>query len=267
MATRKRQSQRKAKPSSKRPQAALSASRLAGKIAVITGGSSGIGFAIAQALAAEGCGVVITGRERKALQTAAGRVFQIVPKGESATVVAEVCDVRNPLAVAALFASVKERFGTIDILVNNAGISQPATPLEQTSLELWQDNLDTNLTGVFLCTRAALPLMKAGATIVNNLSAAAKQLFPNYYAYTAAKMGALGFTLSLRAELMPRGIRVLALLPGATDTDIWQQIMPNAPRDHMIDAASVAQAVLYAVLLPPKVNPSEISLDPAGGAV
>jgi short-subunit dehydrogenase len=109
--------------------------------------------------------------------------------------------------------------------------------------------------------------MKRGAIIINNLSAAAKQVFPNFYAYTAAKTGALGFTLSLRAELMPRGIRVMALLPGATKTDIWQQIMPNAPYHHMMDAESVAQVVLYAVLLPPNVNPSEISLDPAGGAV
>ena len=80
-------------------------------------------------------------------------------------------------------------------------------------------------------------------------------------------MGALGFTLSLRGELSPRGIRVLALLPGATNTDIWQQIMPDAPREHMIDVESVAQAVLCAVLLPPNVNPSEISLDPIGGAL
>ena len=267
MATQKRQSQSKAKSSSGRPQAALSKPRLGGKVAVITGGSRGIGLAIAEVLAAEGCSVVITGRERKSLQAAAARISQIIPKDASAAAVAEVCDVRDPQAVAALFESLGERFGKIDVLVNNAGISQPATPLGETSLEVWQDNLDTNLTSVFLCTRAALPLMKAGATIVNNLSAAARQLFPNYYAYTAAKTGALGFTLSLRAELMPRGIRVMALLPGATDTDIWQQIMPDAPRDHMIDAASVAQAVLYAVLLPPNVNPSEISLDPAGGAV
>jgi NAD(P)-dependent dehydrogenase (short-subunit alcohol dehydrogenase family) len=267
MATQKRQSQSKAKSSCERSQAALLKSRLGGKVAVITGGSRGIGLAIAEALAAEGCSLVITGRDRKALQAAAERISKVIPKVEATVVLPEVCDVRDPQTVAALFRSVGDRFGKIDILVNNAGISQPATPLEQTSLELWQDNLDTNLTGVFLCAQAALPLMKRGGTIVNNLSAAAKQLFPNFYAYTAAKMGALGFTLSLRAELMPRGIRVMALLPGATDTDIWQQIMPNAPRDHMIDAASVAQAVLYAVLLPPNVNPSEISLDPAGGAV
>ena len=113
---------------------------------------------------------------------------------------------------------------------------------------------------LFLCTRAALPLMQAGATIINNLSAAAKTVFPNFAAYNAAKHGALGFTLSLREELIPRGIRVVALMPGATDTDMWQQILPDAPRERMIDVESVAQAVLYAVLLPPNANLSELVL-------
>jgi len=122
-------------------------------------------------------------------------------------------------------------------------------------------------TGMFLCTRAALPLMERGGTIINNLSAAAKQTFPQFAAYTAAKSGAYGFTLSLRDELMPRGIRVTALMPGATATDIWQQIMPNAPRDGMIDVDTIAQAVLYAVLLPPKANLSELVVTPTAGAV
>ena len=178
-----------------------------------------------------------------------------------------VCDVRDAESVASLFAEVNKRFGKVDILVNNAGITQPVLSVEETSLQLWRDVIDTNLTGVFLCTRAALPLMKAGATIINNLSAGAKQVFPNFATYSAAKRGALGLTLSLREELIPRGIRVMALMTGATATDMWDQIMPNAPRDRMIDVDSVAQGVLYAVLLPPNVNPSEICLDPAAGAL
>ncbi len=109
--------------------------------------------------------------------------------------------------------------------------------------------------------------MKSGATIINNLSLAAKQIFPNFYGYTAAKAGALGFTLSLRAELMQRGIRVTALMPGATATDMWQQIMPNAPFEHMVAPESIAQAVLYAVLLPPEANLGEIIVTPILGAV
>ena len=264
MAAKKTRSQ--SKPHSSSSSGETKPGRLSGKVAVVTGGSSGIGFAIAQALAAESSNVIITGRDEKKL-AAAAKTISSSTRQNTALIVPKACDVRDPKAIDELFVTVEAMFGHLDILVNNAGISQPPTPLEQTSLEMWREQIDTNLTGVFLCTRAALPLMKSGAIIINNLSAAAKQIFPNFYPYTAAKMGALGFTLSLRAELMPRGIRVMALLPGATKTDIWQQIMPNAPFHHMMDTESVAQAVLYAVLLPPNVNPSEISIDPAGGAV
>jgi 3-oxoacyl-[acyl-carrier protein] reductase len=239
--------------------------RLAGKVAVITGGSKGIGYAVAKSLAGEGCKVVISARDAAVLNTSAKQLRK--DSERNVEVVPIACDVRNPDAVERLFSAVRERFGTIDVLFNNAGISQPPTPLEQTSLEMWRDQIDTNLTGLFLCTRAALPLMKSGATIINNLSAAAKQVFPNYYGYTAAKTGALGFTLSLRAELIARGIRVTALMPGATATDIWQQIMPNAPFDHMIKPESIAEGVLYAVLLPPEANLSEIIVTPVLGAV
>jgi 3-oxoacyl-[acyl-carrier protein] reductase len=105
---------------------------------------------------------------------------------------------------------------------------------------MWREMIDINLSGVFLCTRAALPLMSRGGTIINNLSAAAKQIFPQFAAYTAAKTGAYGFTLSLREELMPRGIRVTALMPGATSTDIWQQIMPGASHEGMMDVNTIA---------------------------
>jgi NAD(P)-dependent dehydrogenase (short-subunit alcohol dehydrogenase family) len=109
--------------------------------------------------------------------------------------------------------------------------------------------------------------MQAGATIINNLSVAARTIFPNFAAYNASKHGALGFTLSLRDELIPRGIRVVALMPGATDTDLWQQFWPDAPRERMVDVESVAQAVLYSVLLPPNANLSEVVLAPTGGAL
>lgn len=239
--------------------------RLAGKLAVVTGGSKGIGYAIARALAMEGANVVITGRDLNTLTKSVADLRKEVLG--PAKILAMTCDVRLPQSVARLFAVVKRRFEQIDILVNNAGVSQAPRPLLEISLETWRDNIDTNLTGMFLCTRAALPQMQPGATIINNLSAAAKQVFPQYYAYTSAKMGALGFTQTLREELAPRGIRVMALLPGATSTDMWQQIAPEMPRDRMMDVESVAQAVVYAVLLPASVNPTEISLDPAGGAL
>jgi NAD(P)-dependent dehydrogenase (short-subunit alcohol dehydrogenase family) len=181
--------------------------------------------------------------------------------------VPHICDVREPYSIDALFDMVQLRFGRVDILFNNAGISQSPRSVEQTSVEMWREMIDTNLNGVFLCTRAALPLMSRGSTIINNLSAAAKQIFPQFAAYTAAKTGAYGFTLSLRDELMPRGIRVTALMPGATSTDIWQQIMPDASRDGMMDVNTIAEAVLYTVLLPPSANLAELFITPTAGAI
>jgi NAD(P)-dependent dehydrogenase (short-subunit alcohol dehydrogenase family) len=238
--------------------------RLKGKAAVITGASRGIGFAVARALATEGADIVITGRDPSTLTNAAAELRKTVQS--SAKIVAMPCDVRVPKSVAGLFSVVKRRFGKIDILVNNAGTFQKAMPLEQMSFEQWRDVIDSNLTSLFLCTRAALPLLQPEATVVNTLSVAAKQTFPNYYGYTAAKAGALGFTDTLRLELAPRRIRVIALMPGATDTDIWQ-VMPDIPRSHMMKAESIAEAVLTAVLLPPEATISELVITPTAGAV
>ena len=263
MTANKAQSSGKAKVVPLRPP--TGPTRLSGKFAVVTGGSKGIGYAIAHALASEGANVVITGRDLSTLTKAAAQLRKDVVG--PAKILAMTCDVRAPESVGRLFAVIKRRLAQIDILVNNAGIGQPPLPLLETSLEMWRGNIETNLTGLFLCTRAALPLMKARATIVNNLSVSARHVFPQSYAYTSAKMGALGFTQTLRQELAPRGIRVMALLAGATSTDMWQQIMPEAPRDRMLNVESIAQAVLYAVLLPANVNPTEICLDPASGAL
>lgn len=250
----------------------VDSARLLGKVAVVTGASRGIGFAIARLLASEGCTVVITGRDQRALNASALRMEALskaprLPGKRPPQILPRACDVRDPEAVGSLFQELKQRFNKIDILVNNAGIAQPNVPVERTSFDTWREVVDTNLTGTFLCTRAALPLMTRGATVINNLSIAAKTAFPNFAAYNAAKQGALGFTMTLRLELMSRGIRVVALMVGATDTDIWLQFWPEAPRERMMEIESAAQAVLYAVLLPPNANLSELVLAPTGGSL
>jgi NAD(P)-dependent dehydrogenase (short-subunit alcohol dehydrogenase family) len=265
MAAKKTQSNSNARSRLQVSKAGGGALRLLGKVAVVTGGSRGIGYAIARTLAAAGCNVVITGRNHSALAERASSISKSLPKDAAIEIVPEVCDVRSPEAVGSLFAAVKRRFRKLDVLVNNAGIAQPLVPIEQTSVELWREVVDTNLTGLFLSTRAALPLMSTGSIVVNNLSVAAKTIFPDFAAYNASKHGALGFTLSLREELMSRGIRVVALMTGAIDTDLWQQFWPEAPRERMIDVESVAQAVLYATLLPPNANLSELVLAPTAG--
>ncbi|HET6840893.1 MAG TPA: SDR family NAD(P)-dependent oxidoreductase [Candidatus Angelobacter sp.] len=230
------------------------------KVAVITGGGSGIGLAIARALAYAGFSVVITGRSEARLNAAVS-----LCRDESIT--SFPCDVTDPRSVEKLFSWVRDRYASLQVLVNNAGVAHALASVPDFSLETWKQVIDTNLTGTFLCARAALPLMSAGSAIVNNLSVAAVKPFPGMSAYNASKAGALGFTNVLREELRSRGIRVLALLPGATDTDIWNQFWSEAPREKMVSADTVAQLVLNAVLAPPVAMVEEIRIGPTAGAL
>jgi 3-oxoacyl-[acyl-carrier protein] reductase len=232
------------------------------KVAVITGGGSGIGLAIAQVFAASGYAVVITGRDGKRLQKAAATI-----SADKKQVKGISCDVRNAVSVEKLFREISKQHSTIDVLINNAGVAHSLESVDQLPIETWNEVIDTNLTGTFLVTRAALPLMHSGGTIVNNLSVAAVQPFAGMSAYNASKFGALGFTHALREDLRKRGIRVLALLPGATNTEIWGQFWPDAPKEKMISAEAVAQAVLHAVSVPANTAIEEIRIGPAAGVL
>ena len=230
---------------------------LNGKCAVVTGASRGIGFAIANALVDRGCKVIITSRFATHAEEAALKLrSQALPF---------VCDVRAASSVQALFEFVSSKFGRLDFLINNAGIYGPAKSVGEVSLEGWREALDINLTGTFLCTKHAIPLMQAGSVIVNNLSVAAYHVFPNSAAYIASKQGALGLTNATREDLRPKGIRVIALVPGATDTEIWNQFWPDAPREKMMKAAHVASALINALLMPPETSVDEIKIMPAVG--
>ena len=232
-------------------------------VALVTGGGRGIGLALARAFAREGYQVIITGRDEKRLKAAA-RELEKISKAE---IEALPCDVRDPASVEKLFTQVRKQHPAIDVLVNNAGVAHAWATVEKLSVETWKQVIDTNLTGTFLVTRAALPLMRAGSTIVNNLSVAAVKVFEGMAAYNASKAGALGFTNVLRQELRKRGIRVLALLPGATDTEIWEQFWPDAPRERMVSPETVAQAVLLAVTAPAIAAVEEIRIGPTAGAL
>ncbi|MGA2001218.1 MAG: SDR family oxidoreductase [Terriglobales bacterium] len=236
---------------------------LAGKVAVVTGASRGIGLAIAQALVAEGCTVVATSRR---ISTQPKKSDSRPPITDNRSPITAVqCDVRDERSVGTLFAAAKKQFGRVDILINNAGMAHPLCNIEDLPLETWREVLETNLTGMFLCTRAALPLMRKGGVIVNNLSVAARGVFAGESAYCASKHGTLGFTDTLRAEVRGRGIRVVSLLPGPTATDIWNQFMPEAPRDKMMSPETVARAVIAAITLPENATVEELRIGPTGG--
>lgn len=237
-------------------------SPLANRLALVTGANRGIGFEIARALAGEGCDLVITGRDEKKLSRACRELEKLGVK-----VLAQTCDIRNPDSIDYLFVLVRALRRPLDFLINNAGIGHPNRTVSDLPYPMWKDVIDTNLTGMFLMTQAGLAVMKRGSTIVNNLSIAAERVFPGSAAYNASKHGALGFTDTLREELRPKGIRVIALMPGAADTEIWNTLWPKAPRKKMMAASTVAQMVVDALQLPPNSAVEKLIIMPSGGAL
>ena len=235
---------------------------LNGKTAVVTGGSRGIGLGITRELARNGCRVAIAGRDPKALESAIAQL-----KAEGLSISAKRCDVSDPDQVHEFFHAARERMGGLDFLINNAGAAHALTNVDQLAPEEFRRVIDVNLTGTFLCCRAAIPLMSPGAMIVNNLSVAAHQAFAGMSAYNASKAGALALTNVLREEMREKGIRVLALVPGAVDTDIWQQFWPDAPRYKMMSVHDVARVVVLALSMPTNTAIDEIRMGPASGTL
>ncbi|MGO9404172.1 MAG: SDR family oxidoreductase [Terriglobales bacterium] len=242
-------------------------SRLSGRLALITGANGGIGLAIARALARAGCNLVITARDQRTLDKARTELEKLQPQGANLHVLAQSCDVRSPDSVDYLFALVRSLRRPLDILINNAGIGHPNLTVGDLPYPTWMEVIDTNLNGTFLVTQAALAAMKRGSTIVNNLSIAAERVFPGSAAYNASKHGALGFTNTLREELRPKGIRVIALMPGATDTAIWHTLWPQAPRGKMMSAETVARTVVDVLLMPENTTVEKIVVMPSSGTL
>jgi NAD(P)-dependent dehydrogenase (short-subunit alcohol dehydrogenase family) len=232
------------------------------RTALVTGATRGIGLAIARALAAEGCNLVVTGRDEGALKKVSRELTS-----RKIRVLAQPCDVRDPHSVDVLFRSIRTQFRRLDILVNNSGIAHKSLTVDKLSYPVWKNVIETNLNGMFLVTQAALAIMKSGGTIVNNLSIAASRVFAGSAAYNASKHAALGFTNTLREELRPRGIRVIGLLPGATDTDIWKTLWPSAPRRKMMSPATIAEAVVHAILLPSNTTVETFEILPVSGTL
>lgn len=192
---------------------------LQGQHAVVTGGGSGIGAAVAAALLRRGAHVTLMGRDKARLQAQCAALADLGPAA------AQRCDVGDEASVQAAFAAVAASdFGPVSILVNNAGQVQTA-PLALTTLAQWQQMLQVNLTGSFLCTQQVLPAMLAAGRgrIINVASTAALKGYAYVAAYCAAKHGVLGLTRALALEVAKKGITVNAVCPGYTETEIVAQ--------------------------------------------
>src|SRR3954462_323119 len=230
---------------------------LAGKVAVVTGAGRGIGAAIATRLAAMGAATVIAGRNLKQLQTTAREIAS-----KSGTCEAMTCDVTDLQSVESLTAAVLKKFKQVNILVNNAGIGGFGGPLHKLPPADWDAILNTNLRGVFYCTRAFAPSMieRKSGYIVNISSIASKNALPNGAAYSASKSGLNGLTYSVAEELRGHNIRVSVVCPGSTDTELSPHTGKDANK--MLKPEDVAHVVAMLVTQSPQSFASEIVLRP-----
>ncbi len=237
-------------------------SKLTSKTALVTGGGSGIGLAVAQAFLHEGARVAITGRDEGKLRRAA----EALAGGERLAFVA--ADVADPQQVQQLVQRVTQRYGRIDILVNNAGTNIKQRRLRELTTETWQLLLRANLDGAFYCLHAVLPQMleRHDGLIINISSIAGKRASPlGGAAYVASKFGMSGLGLCLAAEEKDSGIRVSTIYPGEVDTPILEvrpEPVTAEQRQQILKPEDVAAAVLFVATLPPHVSVPELIIKP-----
>jgi NAD(P)-dependent dehydrogenase (short-subunit alcohol dehydrogenase family) len=230
------------------------------KIALVTGAGSGIGKHTALALLRAGYAVVLAGRRVEPLTATAAESG--AEEGRSLVVPTDVAD---PASVQALFAQTKETFGRLDLLFNNAGVGAPAIPLEELSYEQWQQVVDINLTGSFLCTQEAFKLMKnqtpQGGRIINNGSISAHTPRPNSAPYTATKHAITGLTKATSLDGRQYNIACGQIDIGNAATDMTARMTKGVPQasgeiavEPTMNVEHVAQAVLYMASLPLEAN-------------
>lgn len=229
---------------------------LKGKNAIVTGGTRGIGRAITEALVAEGVRVAICGRSQPEVDKAAAELSTTASR-----VVGRSLDVRDADAVTAYFKWSDEALGPLDILVNNAGIGIFRS-VEELSFQEWKDTLDTNLTGVFLCSKEAIGRMRTrgGGTIVNISSLAGKNPFAGGSAYNASKFALNGFSEAMMLDHRRDGIRVSYVMPGSVDTDFSPR---SARAAWKIAPEDVAAAVLLVLRTPARTTISRVEIRPS----
>jgi NAD(P)-dependent dehydrogenase (short-subunit alcohol dehydrogenase family) len=224
-------------------------------VAIVTGGSKGIGYAIARAFVQHGMYVVISARNDSELSRA------VTELGGSDRVAAVRADVRQAADADRLVKEAAQRFGGVDVLVNNAGIGRFANVADM-SIDTWREVIDTNLSGVFYCCHAVLPELRRrnGGYIINIASLAGKNPFVQGSAYCASKAGLMAFSEALMLEVRHDNIRVSYVMPGSVSTDFAAR---SADESWKLTADDVAQVVLDLVTLDNRALASRVEMRPS----
>ncbi len=230
-------------------------------VAFVTGGTRGIGLAVVQALVARGDSVVLTGATVESALRAETAVA--LEAGDATRVMGVGCDVRDRPSVRRAVEAAVQRFGGLDLLVNNAGVGTGA-PIEYLDEAEWHRLIDTNLTGVFHCSQAAIPHLKArgGGWIVNVSSLAGKNAFAGGAAYCATKAGLDAFSEALMQEVRHDGIRVAHVCPGSVATG-FNDRAPESGAEWKLHAEDVAAVIVHLLSHPPRSLPSRVEIRPA----
>jgi 3-oxoacyl-[acyl-carrier protein] reductase len=241
---------------------------LEGKNAVVTGGTRGIGFAIARALAGAGAQVAICGRGHTTVENA----VTLLSASSKSKVVGKAADVRSSTEVVNFFQFMDSELGALDILVNNAGIGIFKSTAEL-SVDDWTKTLETNLSGAFFCSREALPRMRnrEGAYIINISSLAGKNAFAGGAAYNASKFGLNGFSEAMMLDHRYEGVRVTCVMPGSVDTEFGRGSAGSGSlgsgsqslADWKIASEDVAEIVLMLLKTPARTLISRVEVRPS----
>ncbi len=231
---------------------------LDGKVAVITGGTKGIGFAIAEKLCDAGAKVFVCGRDKGDVKRAIERLSRA---GEAA---GEVCDVRSEDQVRMMIAECERVFGGVDILVNNAGMGVFGKTVEELSGDEFRQTLETNLFGVYYCCHYTLPILKrrGGGYIFNISSLAGQNAHPKMAAYNASKFGLNGFSEALMQEVRQDDIKVSYICPGSVNTAFGGD-QPSDEKMWQLQPADVAQVIIDLLQMPQRALPSKVELRPS----
>lgn len=235
-----------------------SSTKLSGRCAVVTGGSKGIGLAIATKLAEAGAKVFVCGRSRTAVRDAVGLL------GEHGDAYGEACDVRSEEQVRQMLDEAIRQMGGIDILVNNAGIGIMGKTVEEISGDEFRQTIETNLLAVFYTCHYAIPAMRVGGGgyIINISSLAGQNAHPRMAAYNASKFGLNGFSEALMQEVRHDGIKVSYICPGSVNTYFGGDT-PSADKAWQLQPEDIAQVVLDLLEMDPRALPSKIEIRPS----